>query len=132
MKQLPFEQFVKFCLVGVSNTLLSYVIYVGCIYIGIHYILANAIGFFISVLNAYYWSDRYVFVKQNKEKRNRFAALVKTYITYGSSELLMASSLLYLYVDCWHVSEYIAQLLCLILTVPMNFVLNKYWSFAIK
>ena len=116
-------------MVGVSNTLISYIIYVGCIYIGIHYILANAIGFFVSVLNAYYFSNRYVFVKQEGEKRNHFRALIKTYITYGSSELLLASVLLYLFVEVCGVNEYIAQLLCLTATVPMNFLLNKYWSF---
>ncbi len=124
------NQFIRFCLVGVSNTLLSYIIYVGCIYIGIHYILANAIGFFVSVLNAYYWSNRYVFVKQEGDQRNHFYALLKTYITYGSSELLIASMLLYLFVEMCGINEYFAQLLCLIVTVPMNFLLNKYWSFA--
>lgn len=117
-------------MVGVSNTLLSYIIYVSCIYIGIHYILANAIGFFVSVLNAYYLSNRFVFVKQEGEKRNHFRALFKTYITYGSSELLLASMLLYLFVEVCGANEYIAQLLCLTATVPMNFLLNKYWSFA--
>lgn len=130
MKSLPIKQFFRFCMVGVSNTLLSYIIYVGCIFIGIHYLLANAIGFFVSVLNAYYWSNRYVFVKQEGERRNHFYALLKTYITYGSSELFLASMLLYLFIEICDINEYFAQLLCLTATVPTNFLLNKYWSFA--
>lgn len=127
--EIPIKQFIKFGIVGFSNTLISYLLYVFCIYIGLHYILANAIGFFVSVLNAYYWSNLYVFSVEKGKKRNHLTALVKTYVTYGVSELIIASFLLWLYIDYWHISEYIAQLLCLILTVPMNFLINKYWSF---
>ena len=67
-------QFIKFGLVGISNTLVAYVTYSLCVYIGIHYLIANAIGFFISVLNAYYWSDRFVF-KKGKEKQEVFYGL---------------------------------------------------------
>ena len=53
-------QFIKFGIVGLSNTLIAYLVYAVCIYIGLHYLLANVIAFAVSVLNAYYWSDRYV------------------------------------------------------------------------
>lgn len=122
-------QFVKFGIVGLTNTIIGYVIYSICIWIGLHYLLANAIGFFISVLNAYYWSDRFVFKKGEGESRNTIWTLAKTYIAYGSTGLLLASILLYLYVDKLHISEYIAQLLVLVITIPLNFIINKFWSF---
>ena len=125
-------QFVKFGIVGLTNTIIGYVIYSICIWIGLHYLLANAIGFFISVLNAYYWSDRFVFKKGEGESRNTIWTLAKTYIAYGSTGLLLASILLYLYVDKLHISEYIAQLLVLIITIPLNFIINKFWSFKTK
>lgn len=125
-------QFFKFGIVGASNTLIAYVIYSICVFIGIHYLLANALGFFISVLNAYYWSDRFVFKKGEGESRNAIWTLVKTYVAYGSTGLLLASILLYLYVDKLHISEYIAQLLVLVVTIPLNFIINKFWSFKTK
>ena len=125
-------QFFKFGIVGASNTLIAYVIYSICVFIGIHYLLANALGFFISVLNAYYWSDRFVFKKGEGESRNAIWTLVKTYVAYGSTGLLLASILLYLYVDKLHISEYIAQLLVLVITIPLNFIINKFWSFKTK
>ena len=91
-------QFIKFGIVGISNTLIAYVTYSICVYIGIHYLIANAIGFFISVLNAYYWSDRFVFKKGEGESRSTIWTIAKTYIAYGSTGLLLASILLYLYV----------------------------------
>ena len=125
-------QFIKFGIVGVSNTLIAYIAYSICVYIGIHYLIANAIGFFISVLNAYYWSDRFVFKKGEGESRSAIWTLAKTYIAYGSTGLLLASILLYLYVDKLYISEYIAQLLVLVVTIPLNFIINKFWSFKTK
>ena len=125
-------QFIKFGIVGASNTLIAYVIYSICVYLGTHYLLANALGFFISVLNAYYWSDRFVFKKGEGEARSAIWTLAKTYIAYGSTGLLLASILLYLYVDKLHISEYIAQLLVLVITIPLNFIINKFWSFKTK
>ena len=125
-------QFVKFGIVGASNTLIAYVIYSICVYIGIHYLIANFIGFIINVLNAYYWSDRFVFKKGEGEVRSAIWTLAKTYVAYGSTGLLLASILLYLYVDKLHISEYIAQLLVLVITIPLNFIINKFWSFKTK
>ena len=124
-------QFIKFGIVGLSNTLIAYLVYADavCIYIGLHYLLANVIAFAVSVLNAYYWSDRYVFKKGAGESRNAVKTLLKTYVAYGSTGLFLASVLLWLYVDQLHISEYIAQLLVLVVTIPLNFIINKYWSF---
>ncbi len=49
-----FSQFVKFGLVGLSNTAISYITYVICVYLGMHYFFANTLGFIISVLNSFY------------------------------------------------------------------------------
>ena len=132
MNKTEVYQFIKFGIVGASNTLIAYVIYSICVYLGIHYLLANALGFFISVLNAYYWSDRFVFKKGEGEARSAIWTLAKTYVAYGSTGLLLASILLYLYVDKLHISEYIAQLLVLVITIPLNFIINKFWSFKTK
>lgn len=132
MNKTEVYQFIKFGIVGASNTLIAYVIYSICVYLGTHYLLANALGFFISVLNAYYWSDRFVFKKGEGEARSAIWTLAKTYIAYGSTGLLLASILLYLYVDKLHISEYIAQLLVLVITIPLNFIINKFWSFKTK
>mgnify|MGYP002526699978 FL=1 len=91
--------------------------------------MANVIAFAVSVLNAYYWSDRYVFKKGDGESRSAVKTLLKTYVAYGSTGLFLASILLWLYVDQLHISEYIAQLLVLLVTIPLNFIINKYWSF---
>ena len=132
MKRASLLQFVKFGIVGLSNTLIAYAVYAACVWLGCHYLVANGLGFVVGVLNAYYWSDRYVFKKGEGETRSALWTLVKTYLAYGATGLLLASLLLYVYVDQWHVSAYLAQLLVLVVTVPLNFIINKYWSFKTK
>jgi len=128
----PFLQFLKFGIVGFSNTLIGYVVYSLCVWLGMHYLLANAVGFIVSVLNAFYWSDRFVFKKSEGEQRNAWAALAKTIMAYASTGIVLNSILLWLIIDRWHISEYLAPILILVITVPTNFLLNKYWSFKTK
>ncbi len=97
-----------------------------------HYLLANVVGFFVSVLNAYYWSDRFVFKKGTNEQRGLWPSLMKTVLAYASTGIVLNSILLWLLIDKMVLSEYIAPLIILLITVPTNFILNKYWSFKTK
>ena len=127
-----FGQFVKFGIVGISNTLIGYVVYSLCVWLGMHYLLANVVGFFISVLNAFYWSDRFVFKKGGNEERGLWTSFLKTVLAYASTGILLNSILLWLFIDELYMSEYVAPLIILMITVPTNFILNKYWSFKTK
>ena len=122
-------QFFKFGIVGLSNTAVAYVVYAVCIYLGCKYLIANLLGFVVSVYNAYYWSDRYVFKKNAEKRRNQRKTLLKTYVAYSTTGIFLNSFLLYFFIDCCHISSYLAQLICLLFTVPLNFILNKFWSF---
>lgn len=122
-------QLVKFSIVGISNTLIAYSTYSVCVYLGFHYLVSNIAGFIVSVLNAYLWNDKYVFKKNEGETRNAIKALGKTYVAYGFTGLLLASVILFVFVDLLNISEYLAQLLVLVFTIPLNFIINKYWSF---
>jgi putative flippase GtrA len=119
------RQFMKFGLVGVGNTLLSLAIYYLLIFLGIHYLLANIASFFISICNAYFWNSRYVFKKKKGKGARTF---LKNTIAYGFTGLL-STVLLYLLVDILHISQWIAPLICLCITIPTNFLLNKFWTY---
>lgn len=116
-------QFVKFGIVGVGNTAISLLVYYVIILIRREWYIAGSIaGFVISVLNAYYWNSKYVFKKQD----DRLRTLIRTYIAYGSN-LLIGTFMLWLLVEKCGISHFLAPLLNLLITVPLNFVLNKYW-----
>ncbi len=133
-------QFVRFGIVGVSNTLISYLIYTGGLvalrrlelFPDWDYVLAQVMSFILSVLWSFYWNNKKVFVKQENEERNTIKALLKTYVSYSFTGLFLSSILLVLWIEYLGMSEYVAPLLNLIITVPVNFIINKFWAFKTK
>ncbi len=124
------RQFIKFGIVGLSNTALSYIIYAALVYVGLYYITASVIAFVLSVLNSFFWNNKYVFKPgDDQQRRGIWGALIKTYISYSFTGLVLSNILLYFFVDILHISEYIAPLIGLVITIPVNFVLNKKWAF---
>ena len=145
-------QFLKFAVVGVSNTLISEIIYGILVYFDVPYLPAYFIGFVISVLNAYYWSNKYVFKAQEGVKRTWWKVLLKTYIAY-SWGFLVSAVLLVFWIDIVQISQYLAGVaiflqkkglqsmdakflgeilaagINLLITVPMNFLVNKFWAY---
>lgn len=123
IKQLG-KQFFKFGLVGISNTLIGLACYYVLVFFHVHYIIANTVGFVIGVLNSYYWNNRYVFTDR---KGDHLSAIMKMYMAYGAT-FLLGTLLLYIMVDIIGISELVAPVINLLITVPVNFILNKYWA----
>lgn len=119
------KQFIKFGIVGVLNTTIALVIYYIFIWINRDlYIVGNAVGFIISVMNAYYWNNKYVF---SKKAKGNIKPLIRSFIVYGFT-FLLSTGLLYFWVYIG-ISEIIAPLINLCITVPLNFIFNKLWAF---
>ena len=121
-----FIQFFKFGIVGLSNTIIAYVVYVLLLQIGIYYIIANVISFFAGTINSFFWNNKFVFKRHEK---NVYLPFIRTVISYAITGLVLANLLLYFFVEILNISKYLAPLLNLIVTVPANFVLNKFWVF---
>lgn len=126
---LKISQFFKFCIVGLSNTLISYTVYSFLVFIDINYIFASVIAFFISMVNSFYWNNKYVFTSHGNLW---IYAFLKMFITYAITGLVLHNILLFFLIDYIQVSKYIAPILILAVTIPLNFVINKYWSFKQK
>ena len=127
MKDLNLVQFIKFSLVGFSNTLISLGIY----YLFINfdkklYLAGSIVGFVVSVLNSFYWNNKFVF--KTKGQGEWFKRLIKTYVSYSGTAVL-STILLYIEVDVLHVNETIAPVINLMVTVPLNYLANKLWAY---
>jgi len=125
-------QFIKFGVVGLSNTLIAYAVYAFFVFINLHYFVANIIAFTISVTNSFYWNKKYVFKDENKKIKDILISYIKVYISYSFTGILLRSILLYVFIDLLNISKYIAPFLGLFISVPLNFLLNKKWAFKIK
>lgn len=152
MKKL-LVQFIKFGLVGVSNTVVYYLVYALVYTFSDNYILSNVVGWAISVINAYIWQNMFVFREQeDKAKRVWWRVLIKTYMAYAFTGLIVNNVLLWLWMDVIGIGNYcsgvilwlesvgvmmsaerfagyIAPLLNAAVTIPTNFVINKFWAY---
>lgn len=130
-------QFIKFGLVGVSNTLISYVLYVISLLLlqripaleAINYIFAQIVAFVLSVLWSFYWNNRLVFKQEEGQHRTIIGTLLKTYVSYSFTGLFLNSILLILWVQFLGISEFVAPIINLLISVPLNFIINKFWAF---
>lgn len=147
------KQFLKFGLVGLSNTLISEIVYAVIVCLKGHYLLASTTGFVLSIFNAYYWNNRYVFKEdESLEKRVWWKVLIKTFIAYLWG-FLANLILLALWIDGLHIASYMEPLVGLlsqwgihfldaevlgnlfaegvnlILVLPVNYIINKLWAF---
>lgn len=125
-------QFVKFGFVGLSNTMLHYCIYLICTLIGFQYMFANFIAFTISVINSFYWNNRYVFKDSGEIKRFWLFTFIKTYISYSLTGILLNSILLHIEIDVFKMNKWIVPISNLLITIPLNFVINKFWAYNVK
>lgn len=117
-------QFIKFSIVGLSNTAISLFVYYTLLWLGVSYLISNTMSWIISVFNAFYWNNKYVFKNEN----TWIKALIRTYISYGLS-FILGSTLLVILVEVFGVTKIVAPLMVLVITIPLNFVMNKFWTF---
>ncbi len=132
-----FRQFLGFGIVGVSNTLLSLFVYYIFKWLGVHYLLANIAGVIVGILNSFFWNSKFIFknkAEDSAQKKTIFAKTSTFYrmcIAYGLTSLL-STFLLYVWVQWLGISDNIAPIINLCITVPLNFLLNKLWVFKDK
>ena len=129
-------QFIKFGIVGFSNTLVSYLLNVGVLFIlrDAHlesdYMIANTVAFVLSVLWSFYWNEKFVFTeKREGYKSTIWVRLVKMYLSYSFTGIILNNVLSFVWISLLDISKLIAPLINAAVGVPMNYVINKKWTF---
>lgn len=131
IKESIFE-FIKFGTVGAINTVLSYVITNTSYYLlHLHEQISNIIAFVITVFISFMLNGKFVFTEE-KENRNFWKTLLKVYASYSVTGVFLTAILLYLEERLLGIPHYIATLMNMVVTIPINFILNKYWAYREK
>lgn len=132
-------QFVKFGIVGVTNTAISYVLNIAVLFlmkplnVPWDFMAGNVVSFLLSVLWSSYWNKRFVFTEEREVKNISFLKmLLKAYISYGFTGIILNNILSWFWIHVMNISKFIAPLINLIISVPLNFVINKFWTFKAK
>jgi putative flippase GtrA len=118
-----YGQFIKFCIVGVTNTGISLAVYALLLKLNIHYLAASTIAYLAGILNGYILSTSFVF----KNKFNILQGL--KFLGVYLSSLLINLMFLYILVGVFHVSAFYGQVIVTLFNVIYNYFLNKIWTF---
>ncbi|WP_326511584.1 GtrA family protein [Clostridium intestinale] len=120
------KEFIKFGIVGVSNTLITFVVYNILLRLGINYLVANIIGYICGMINGFIWSKNWVF-KVNNESKMYFIKFALVNLL----SLAVSTGLLMVLVKQLSLNSTIAQLITTCITVVINYLLNKIYTFKV-
>jgi putative flippase GtrA len=118
-------QLVKFGIVGVSNTLLTFVVYTLLLKVfGVWYLAASAIGFLVGATNGFMWNRRWTF----REHVGDALTPVRWFVVQGSG-LLLNLGLVYLFVHDAGLDKLIGQACATSVVTVLTFFANRAWTF---
>ena len=122
---------VKFAMVGCSNVAINLVGYWILMSFGMHYVPAYGISYLVSIINAYFMSNKFVFKEEEGEERNRLISMLRVFSIYIGT-FVISEILLTVQIDYLQWSDSMAPVINLFVTSPISFFLNKYWAFGSK
>jgi putative flippase GtrA len=120
-------QFVKFGIVGISNTLLTFVVYTILLKVfGVWYLAASAIGFIVGATNGFLLNRRWTFREHVGD--------ALTPVRWGivqTSGLALNEGLLLLFVTVAHLDKLLAQACATVFVTVSTFFANRSWTFRV-
>jgi putative flippase GtrA len=120
-------QFMKFALVGVSNTLLTLLVYTFLLkVVGVWYLAASAIGFIAGAINGFLLNRRWTF----REHVGDALTPVRWGIVQGCG-LAVDEGILYLLVHDAHLDKVLAQVAATAVVTVTTFFANRAWTFRV-
>ncbi len=118
-------QFVKFGIVGVSNTLLTFAVYTLLLKgFGVWYLAASAIGFVVGAVNGFLWNRRWTF----RGHVGDALTPVRWGIVQGCG-LGLNLGLLYLFVHDAGLDKLLGQAFATVVVTVLTFIANRAWTF---
>jgi putative flippase GtrA len=119
------RQFARFCLVGMSNTVLSFVTFAIAVRAGAPYLIASCGAFALGALNGYTLNRAWTF----RAGAFTFPGLAR-YVVVQAIGLGVNAGLLALLVEGLRLDSIPAQALVLPMVSVMTFSMNRKWVFA--
>ena len=130
-------QMALFALVGFSSALVNLGIYNLVLwslrslawFSGFDFLIAQFFGFVISVAWAFFFNRRYVFCAPGAPWKE---SLIKVYVVYSVTGIGLSGLLSLLWIYVLGIPKEVVTIINDTLCFPVNFLLNKYWSFKKK
>lgn len=121
-------QFVKFGIVGVSNTALTFIVYTILLKVfGVWYLAASAVGFAAGATNGFLINRRWTF---RDHVGDAYTPLRWAIVQTGGLGINLG--LLYLFVAQAHIDKLLAQAMATVFVTVSTFFANRAWTFRMQ
>ena len=130
-----FIQVFRFGLIGVVNTLVSTVLTYTFLFLFKKFLffsgnfdtqifVSSFLGFSLSFFNAYFWNKKFIFGSTKDGTKSFFKSYFCYFLSWSISYLST-----YILTNVLFFQKIYIPILSLFVTVPLNFLANKFWAF---
>ena len=124
MRKFLSKEFILFALVGVSNTVINFIVYTILVFFSMPYLLANVIGYGVGMINSYLLNKYFVFQKKEGD-----SSVFLKFVLVNIITVTVHSILLYFFVSIFGWHKIYSQAFVTIITLVLNYLGNKLWTF---
>ena len=126
-----YKEIINYLIAGGVTTVVSFVIYklsndVLCL----HYVFSNILSWVVAVLFAYVVNRKYVFCSHTRKKEKYIECL--NFIKYRILSLVIETVLIYILIEFLKLNSDISKIIGQIVTIILNYVFSKLFTFKKK
>lgn len=128
LNKLKSIQLLRFCTVGLGNTVVDFTTFYLLNLVGVPYLLAQMVSYSAGVVNSFFFNRRWTF---RVSRQTNISEVVRFIIVNGLA-LIVSSGLLYILHDVSHLNLWLDKVLATGCGFIVNFVGSRFWVFAEK
>lgn len=118
-------QIIRFILVGFSNAVITYIIYVIMRWMNFPPGLSNAVGYIAALINSFIWSKLWVFQTRRTNLWREIICFALAFLLAYGCQFVFFKTMIF-HAD---INEYLVQFLGLFIYGAVNFVVNRRVTF---
>ncbi|WP_276937529.1 GtrA family protein [Faecalibaculum rodentium] len=121
-----FKEVIAYLVFGVLTTVVNIIVYmIMADWLHVHYLVSNAVAWFVSVLFAFLTNRKYVFRSKSAEKTKELARFFSSRL----ATLALDMAIMWLLVDVLTADNLTAKIIANVVVIIVNYILSKFLVF---
>jgi putative flippase GtrA len=126
LKEEICRQFIKFCLVGLGNTIIDYFFYLLLNrFLGVYFLYANLISVAIAMTASFIFNKYWTFRDKGSNIKTQYLKFAGVNLIY----FILNNSMVFALVKYLQLYDLLAKVIAIIVGLLWNFCANRYWTF---
>jgi len=119
-------QFVKFCIVGLGNTIIDYGVYLFFSrLIGLHFLFSNILAILTAMTFSFFANKYWTFENFENKIKSQYAK----FFLIGAVYFILNNAIFYFCVNYLLIYDLLAKIIAIAIGLFWNFIANKHWTF---